>query len=94
MPYTISLLPGAAEDIQTSYDWYEAQRAGLGELFLDDLETVYKKLELNPETFSWLDAEQRHASLKKFPFVVIFRLIQQEVYVYAVFHTSRNPTKI
>jgi hypothetical protein len=33
MVYNISVKPGAEDDIEIAYDWYEEQKTGLGEEF-------------------------------------------------------------
>ncbi len=73
------------------YDWYEAQKPGLGEEFLDELDGIYLKLETHPEYFGKVKKSFRQAALKRFPFVIVYEIIKTEVVVFAVFHTSRNP---
>ena len=91
MLYKVILKPGAEEDTEQAYNWYEDQRAGLGEEFLYELETTYRKLENLPRAFGKLTKIYRRAPLKRFPYLVIFEIKRQEVIVYAIFHTSRNP---
>ncbi len=75
-----------------AYEWYEMQRNGLGELFLKELDGYYHKIQSLPNAFSKIDDKYRQAALKKFPYVIVFRIIKTEVVIYAVFHTSRNPS--
>jgi hypothetical protein len=35
MPAKLAILPGAKQDLNNGFRWYEAQRAGLGTRFLD-----------------------------------------------------------
>ena len=58
---------------------------------MSDLESVYKKIELNPDFFSKAGKGFRQAVLKQFPYVVVYEIKRTRVVVYAVFHTSRNP---
>ena len=74
-----------------AYDWYEEQRSGLGEEFLEELDGIYNKLTSHPEYFGKVKKNFRQAALKQFPFVIVFEIIKSEVVVFAVFHTSRNP---
>ncbi len=74
-----------------AYDWYELQKVGLGELFLEDLADKFHKIEVNPTVFGKREGDYRHIALKKFPYALVFRIIGKTVVVYAVFHTSRNP---
>ena len=91
MAYKLLLKPGAEEDIDHAYNWYEDQKIGLGEMFLQELVSFYKKLEQRPTVFTKINKYYRQASLKKFPYVLIFEINKKEVILYAVFHTSRNP---
>jgi hypothetical protein len=73
-----------------AYEWYESQKVGLGELFLTELENKYNKITTTPFVYSKRQKEYRHVVLKKFPYVIVFKIIKRTVVVYAVFHTSRN----
>ena len=83
--------PRAIEMQAEAYKWYEAKRTGLGELFLQELEVNYGKLQSNPLVYRISEAGYGHVILKKFPFVIVFKIIKNTLVVYAVFHTSRNP---
>jgi plasmid stabilization system protein ParE len=91
MAYTISVKPGAEEDIDHAYNWYEDQRGGLGDEFLTELEVYYKKLEQQPAVFGKASKSFRQAVLKRFPYIIVFEVSKTEVIIYAVFHKSRNP---
>ena len=51
MVYNISVKPGAEDDIDVAYNWYEEQKEGLGDEFLKELVEYYKKLESHPTAF-------------------------------------------
>jgi len=76
-----------------AYQWYEEQLEGLGESFLFDLEQANKKITTNPTFYSFQDDRYRRILLKKFPYIVIYEILDKEIVVYAIFHTSRNPNK-
>ena len=76
-----------------AYQWYEEQQAGLGDLFLFELESCYNKIEVWPVSFAKIKKNFRQIILSTFPYVVVFEVFKDEVVVYAVFHTSRNPRK-
>jgi plasmid stabilization system protein ParE len=91
MAYKLGIKPGAEDDIEVAYNWYEDQKIGLGEEFLTGLAEVYRKLENHPTIYGKIKKTYREAGLKRFPYVVVFEIIKTEVVVYAVFHTSRHP---
>ncbi|QKJ29278.1 type II toxin-antitoxin system RelE/ParE family toxin [Mucilaginibacter mali] len=78
---------------QEAYDWYEKEQAGVGEIFLKELYGCIDKIEAWPTVYAKVKDEYRQINLKRFPYVVLFRIIQNDIVVYAVFHTSRSPRK-
>ena len=65
----------------------------MGDLFLDELESYYDKLEALPLAYNKIRKNFRQAVLHKFPYVIVFEIIKKEVVIYSIFHTSRNPKK-
>jgi len=91
--YRLIIKPRAIEMATKAYKWYEEQREGLGELFLDEIEECYDRLEASPESYQKIKANFRHVVARTFPYVIIFEILGEDIVVYAVFHTSRNPRK-
>ncbi|MES1226137.1 MAG: type II toxin-antitoxin system RelE/ParE family toxin [Bacteroidota bacterium] len=89
--YSLIIKARAVLMTKDAYEWYEEQKAGLGEEFLDELDGLYNKLSSYPEYFGKIKKNFRQAALKRFPFVLVYEIIKAEVVVFAVFHTSRNP---
>lgn len=89
--YTILIKPNAIQMAKDAYDWYEEQKEGLGDLFLSELSRCYIKLEKNPLFYQKLKKHYRHLVLNKFPYVLIFEIIGEEIIIFAVFHTARSP---
>lgn len=89
--YQLIIKPRAVLMQQEAYIWYEQQQPGLGEKFLGELEDKYQKISNNPRAYGKRNESYRHIVLRKFPYVIVFRIIKKTVVIYAVFHTSRNP---
>ena len=89
--HQLVLKPRAILMVKDAYDWYEAQRQGLGEIFLAELDTCYKKILMNPSTYSKVKKNYRQGRLLRFPYVVVYEIIRRDVVVLSVFHTRRNP---
>lgn len=96
MPYELVISRAAFEDIDEAFTYYEQELAGLGERFLENLESAYQKLALRPQHFGFIDANKslRDVSIDQFPFVVIFQIHLERVLILRVFHTSRNPRSL
>ncbi|CAN5911936.1 hypothetical protein BH11BAC7_BH11BAC7_03070 [soil metagenome] len=93
MTFRLQFSPKSKPEIQDAYNWYEDQQSGLGEDFLAVLDERLDVLLKHPFSFPQKRGEFRECYLGKFPFLVIYKVLNKEVYVHAVFHTSRNPKK-
>jgi plasmid stabilization system protein ParE len=94
MIYSLAFHPEVNNDILNSYVWYESQRPGLGDGFILSIEATLENIRRNPEHFPLSDEATRKALLFRFPFVVIYQIINNQVLILAVFHSSRNPDTI
>ena len=63
----LALSPAALDDLRTAVDWYDAQRPGLGDLFLHSVEACFARIERLPHSFPENDAGVRSALLRRFP---------------------------
>ncbi len=61
-------------DLHDAYEWYEKEKTGLGEEFLDSFEVLISRIERNPLHASSYDATSRRATLDRFPYKVIYWL--------------------
>jgi hypothetical protein len=93
MAYKLEVRPLAALEILEAFDWYELQREGLGAEFLNELEIFYTALLRNPNSYGYYDKPIRQGKIDRFPYVVVFEIIDQVVAVYSVFMTKQDPTK-
>jgi hypothetical protein len=91
--YQLVIKPRAIEMAKEAYDWYEEHQEGLGDSFLLELERCYDKIESLPALYAKINKNFRQIILRTFPYVVVFEILKNDVVVYAVFHTSRNPRK-
>jgi len=78
-------------DLQAAVDWYEEQRAGLGEDFLASVRSTFRTIELHPELYAIVHGEVRRAVMSRFPFAVFYLVEPTRAVVLRVLHTARNP---
>ena len=80
--------------LDDAYWWYEQQLTGLGERLLNEIDGCFDKLRHTPFYYS-IDTENfRNAILKHFPYKIVFRIVEKDVIIYAVYHTSQNQDKL
>ena len=83
--------PRAQSDLTAEYDWYEQQRAGLGEDFLAAIQATSKRIGEYPEIFRAAHGEIRRAIVPRFPFAMFYLLELNRAVVLRVLHTARDP---
>ncbi len=93
MKFTLFISVDARQEAMEAYHYYEDRRMGLGDEFLDDLEGHYNKLASNPLAYSFMDNSKvvRDVYLRRFPFIIVFVIINLEVNIISVRHTARKP---
>jgi len=94
MVFKIIILPLTEKEIDESIEFYESRNKGLGKQFLVYLQSYLKVLSTNPQLFEIKkQPNYRELTLIKFPFVIIYEIIENEIIIHSVFHTSRNPQR-
>lgn len=92
MTARLALSPAALEDLREAADWYDDQRPGLGDFFVSAVEASFSRIERLPKAFPESEAGVRSALVRRFPYVVLFRIEGERVDVLAVWHGHRDPT--
>lgn len=85
------LRPAAAADVEAAWLWYEAQREGLGDEFLQAVEDALKSIASFPESAPLVQGDIRRHLLRRFPYGLFYRLVQDHVVVVACLHAKRSP---
>ncbi len=91
MSLPIILDPEARAEFDVGYDYYELQRAGLGEAFADAVEKVLDRIRVMPQLHQTVFGNIRRAVVRRYPYCVYYREESTLVRVLSIFHTSRDP---
>ena len=83
--------PEAEADLADARAWYDGQRAGLGDVLLTRVEEIFARIQRTPELFGKVFQELRLARVRRFPYVVVYRIDEDQITVVAIYHTSRDP---
>ena len=83
--------PDVAQEINESYSWYQKLAKGLGDNFIDELESAYQTIIEFPDTWPKFQKGFRRFLLSSFPFSVIYKHKDNFIYIVAVMHNSRKP---
>lgn len=92
MSFTIHLTQEALQEETDAYFFYEKQKDGLGERFLNEVKTYLGRVAENPTHNSYSDETRtiRDVALTIFPFVIIYEEKADRIVVYHIHHTSRE----
>jgi toxin ParE1/3/4 len=76
--------------------WYDTQRPGLGNEFLDALARGIEIIGADPDRFARLETSvstrnTRRFLLSRFPYLIIYELLPDEAVMLAVAHAARRP---
>ena len=91
MAYSIELHPLAEVELWEAVDWYDAQKPDLGKAFARAIQNTVLAIGENPERFPFIHAKKQKAVIIGYPFVVIFEVGANSIFVLTIFHTSRDP---
>jgi hypothetical protein len=95
MAYKIVVKQQARDDADEAYNHYEDQKIGLGDDFLDEVEKKYKKIQEKPHNYGYIDDQAilRDVKVDRFPYVIVFEIVDDTVFVYSVHNTNRHPKR-
>ena len=71
--------------------WYEKQRPELGIQFAESIVEAIDRISSNPLAFPVVHAETRRAVVRRFPYGIYFRVLEDQIVVTAVMHGRRHP---
>ena len=86
----IALRLEARDDLVEAALWYEEQRVGLSDRFLDAVSAAMQVIAARPNSFPIVHRDVRRALVKRFPYAIYFRVESDHILVFAIVHTSRS----
>jgi len=91
MNYVLVFRPEVREELNEAYSWYESQKLGLGDEFLDSVDETVNRISQMPESYVIVYGDIRRAVVRRFPYAVYYRIVSSRVIVTAIFHGRRDP---
>ncbi len=91
MSWVATFRPEAQIDVLEARDWYERQQQGLGDSFKDSLDHIIVRVETMPQMYAVVFSNVRRGKLRRFPYVIYYRILSDRIEVIAVLHGSRDP---
>lgn len=83
--------PEAVADVVEAKRWYEEQETGLGDSFATSVEQIVDRIKSMPRMYPVAHRDVRRGQLRKFPYLIYYRVHPNRLEVVAVLHGSRDP---
>lgn len=84
-------LPQAQRELTQAIDFYEEQLKNLGTLFSKEVLESIHLICLYPEAYPSLTSYTRKCSLRKFPYMILYGIIDNTIVISAIAHQHRHP---
>lgn len=89
--FSFEISDEAEIDFDKSYEFYFEDSPKVADTYFRIINLGFENIKQNPNSFSIVHKDVRKYVVKKFPFVIYYRIIDLKIQVIAIFHTSRNP---
>lgn len=82
-----------AADVEAleAFGWYEHARPGLGATFRDELDATFLRVRQAPLAFRTVYRDLRRVLVHRFPYLVLYRVMDGVVVVVGIIHARRTP---
>jgi plasmid stabilization system protein ParE len=88
---TLEFHPDAVEEARAAREWYAARSAAAADRFVAELEHALEQICDGPDQWPKYLHGTRQYTLRRFPYLVLYRQITTAVQVLAVAHARRRP---
>lgn len=93
MKFHLEIRTEARLEIFEAFLYYEDKRDNLGEEFLNHIDNYFDWIRKTPDHFPIKRKKYNEAYIKRFPYLIIYEVVQEKVIVYSVFNTYQDPEK-
>ena len=83
--------PGAVEEAQAARQWYAERSQSAADSFLDELDQGIEAISQTPERWPLFKHGTRRYLFHRFPFQLVYRVVDNQIQVVAVSHGRRRP---
>lgn len=88
---SVQLCSAAETDFTEALRYYATRNPEVALQFDAEVDSALRRIAAGAEQFPAVDDGHRYLQLRRFPFLIIFRVIRDRITVIAVAHSSRSP---
>lgn len=90
MKASVIFTDAAIEDVVEAVSWYQGKSFNLGISFRDCLGETVERISLHPQIYPVIYRQARMALLHRFPYLIIYRIFNNDIFINAVIHGKRH----
>jgi plasmid stabilization system protein ParE len=83
--------PDARAEYFEAIRYYARIRSELGMSFVTEVEGAIERARRFPLAYGKVTDELRHIITRRFPYVIVYEILQDRIFIWAVAHASRDP---
>lgn len=90
-PYSLEILDEAEKDFDNAFEYYNNESFKVADKFFQCINVSMEIIKKSPFSYEETFMSIRKFTVKKFPFVIYYQIVDTTIRIIAIFHTSRNP---
>ncbi len=90
---SVIIRPNAEQDIEETYNWFEAKDAGLGDKFKDELRQQIEYISFHPQMYAERETGFRYGLCRKMKVFIAYKIEVDGILVYRVWYATMNPSE-
>ena len=94
MIYHIIIPENVYEELNEAALYYESKQKNLGVKFILEWEAAMLRLKRSPQLYQKKHKQLRGIKTGRFPYLMIFEIESDKIYLYRLIHSKKNPKKI
>ena len=87
----VRILQAAELELLDAIDYYNAERPGLGIEFAREIRLTINRIKIHPYAWIKVDHALRRCPTNRFPYSVLYQIIQNKIIIVAFMHHKRHP---
>jgi hypothetical protein len=94
MNYQVIVPESVYLELKETSSYYESKQKDLGLKFILNWETAMVHLKEAPLLYQKKHKGLRTIKINKFPYLLVFEIIESKIYIFRLTHAKRNPKKV
>jgi toxin ParE1/3/4 len=90
-PISVEIHPDALAETEAARQWYQVRSADAAAAFLAELDLGIGSIRTAPDLYPHYISGTRRYLMRRFPYLIVYRLVEGTIQVVAVAHSRRKP---